>query len=178
MNSVGTAYGNNDSLTTLTTPTLTTTTPSSITVTAASSGGNITSNGGAAVTARGVCWNTSTNPTTANSITSNGTGNGTFTSNITGLVANTTYYVRAYATNSVGTAYGNQDTIKTYTGTVTDCDGNIYYTITIGTQVWMAENLRTTHYRTGCAAIPFLSSNASWSSDVSWGILLLQWHGC
>ena len=163
-NSVGTAYGNDDSLVTLALPTLTTTTPSSITVTTASSGGNITNNGGAAVTARGVCWNTSTNPTIANNITTDGSGNGAFTSNMTGLIANSTYYIRAYATNSVGTAYGNQDTIKTYTGTVTDCDGNMYYTITIGTQVWMAENLMTTHYRTGCTAIPNVSGS-SWNTQ-------------
>jgi uncharacterized protein (TIGR02145 family) len=80
------------------------------------------------------------------------------------LNSNTTYYVRAYATNIVGTAYGNDDSLTTYTGTVTDCDGNIYYTITIGTQVWMDENLMTTHYRTGCAAIPYVSGSA-WNSE-------------
>jgi len=93
---------------TISVPTLTTTTITDITNTTASSGGNITSTGGAAVTARGVCWSTSENPTTADSKTTNGTGTGTFTSSIIGLTTSLTYFVRAYATNSVGTAYGNQ----------------------------------------------------------------------
>jgi hypothetical protein len=89
-------------------PTLTTTAITSITQTTASSGGNITSDGGAGVTAHGVCWNTSAGPTIANSKTSDGSGSGSFTSSLTGLTANKTYYVQAYATNSVGTAYGNE----------------------------------------------------------------------
>ena len=89
-------------------PTLTTTDISDISPTTAASGGNITANGWATVTARGVCWNTSTGPTIANDCTSNGTGNGIFTSNLSGLTDNTTYYIRAYATNSAGTSYGNE----------------------------------------------------------------------
>ncbi|MDP3002122.1 MAG: hypothetical protein Q8N38_03220, partial [Bacteroidales bacterium] len=109
-NSVGTSYGSEVSFTTLATvPTLTTTAATSITGTSATSGGNITSDGGASVTARGVCWSTSINPTIAlSTITTNGTGTGTFTSSISGLTSNTTYYVRAYATNSQGTSYGTQ----------------------------------------------------------------------
>ncbi len=80
--------------------TITTSAVTSPTTNSATSGGNITTDGGAPVTARGVCWSTSQNPTTANSKTTDGTGTGSFTSNITGLTANTTYYVRAYATNS------------------------------------------------------------------------------
>jgi hypothetical protein len=82
---------------------------SNISNTTASSGGAITNDGGAAVTARGVCWSTSSNPTIVLSTkTIDGSGTVSFTSSITGLLAATTYYVRAYATNSVGTAYGNQ----------------------------------------------------------------------
>lgn len=109
INSQGTSYGSDISFTTLsssTIPTISTTAISNITQTTASSGGNVTSDGGASVTAKGVCWNTSSNPTTSNSHTSDGTGTGSFTSSITGLSASTTYHVRAYATNSVGTAYG------------------------------------------------------------------------
>jgi len=72
------------------------------------SGGNITSNGGSPITQRGVCWNTSPNPTLANNYTSNGTGTGSFTSTAMPLNPATTYYLRAYATNQVGTAYGNE----------------------------------------------------------------------
>ncbi|MCF8317984.1 MAG: hypothetical protein K9I02_04500, partial [Haliscomenobacter sp.] len=85
-----------------------------ITSTSAKSGGNISADGGATVTARGVVWATSQNPTIALSTkTSNGTGTGAFTSELTSLAANTTYYVRAYATNSAGTAYGNEVSFKT-----------------------------------------------------------------
>jgi hypothetical protein len=87
---------------------LTTTAVSSITQTTAVSGGTITYPGASTITARGICWSTSVNPTLANSFTSNGTGIGTFTSNLSGLTAGTTYYVRAYATNGSGTSYGNQ----------------------------------------------------------------------
>ena len=87
---------------------------STILSTTATSGGNITSDGGAAVTVRGVCWSTSTGPTTALSTkTSNGTGTGIFSSSITGLLPNTTYFVRAYGTNSAGTAYGSEISFTT-----------------------------------------------------------------
>jgi hypothetical protein len=78
----------------------------SITATTATSGGTVSADGGAPVTARGVCWSTSSNPTTADNKTVDGTGVGTFTSAITGLASGTTYYVRSYATNSMGTTYG------------------------------------------------------------------------
>jgi hypothetical protein len=98
-----------------TTPTVTTTAISSITSTSATSGGNVTSDGGLAVTARGVCWSTSIDPTTANSKTTDGTGTGSYTSSITGLTPNTTYHVRAYAVNSAGTAYGSDKSFITLT---------------------------------------------------------------
>ena len=117
-NSAGTNYGNEISFTTssATTPALTTTAASSITQTSATSGGNVTSDGGATVTARGVCWNTSANPTITNSKTSDGTGTGVFSSSIAGLTLGTTYYVRAYATNSAGTSYGTEVSFATTNG--------------------------------------------------------------
>ncbi|OGD09930.1 MAG: hypothetical protein A2Y86_00420 [Candidatus Aminicenantes bacterium RBG_13_62_12] len=114
-NSVGTSYGGQETFTTDTAPTVTTAAVSNITGSSADSGGNVTSDGGESVTARGVCWNTTGSPTTADSSTSNGTGTGAFTSSLTGLTPGTTYYVRAYATNSVGTAYGGQETFTTDT---------------------------------------------------------------
>jgi len=107
-NSTGTAYGNQESFTTIASiPTLTTTAVTPLTSTTASSGGNISADGGASVTARGVCWSTSPNPTISLATkTSNGTGTGIFASTLDPLISGTTYYVRAYATNSVGTAYG------------------------------------------------------------------------
>jgi uncharacterized protein (TIGR02145 family) len=97
----------------LSTPTVTTATVSEITQTSAVSGGNVTNNGGDDVTARGICWSTTSNPTITSSKTSNGTGNGSFTSNLTQLTSNTLYHIKAYATNSVGTAYGDELTFTT-----------------------------------------------------------------
>lgn len=94
-------------------PLLTTASVSSIGGTVAVSGGNISADGGAPVTARGVCWNTSPNPTLAHSYNTSGSGTGAFTTYMPGLQTNTTYYVRAWATSSVGTAYGNQVSFTT-----------------------------------------------------------------
>lgn len=95
-------------------PTVQSTAISSLLSTSAVSGGNVTSDGGATVTARGVVWSTSPNPTiTLATKTIDGTGTGSFTSNITGLTANTAYYVRSYATNSAGTSYGNEISFTT-----------------------------------------------------------------
>jgi hypothetical protein len=118
-NSVGTVYGNEVSFTTLApvVPTLTATTAISlITSTSAQSGGNVTSDGGATITARGVCWSTSPSPTISDSKTTNGSGLGSFSSNITGLTLGVTYYVRSYATNSAGTGYGSQTSFTTRLG--------------------------------------------------------------
>ena len=78
-----------------------------VTLNFASSGGNVVSDCGAEVTERGVCWSTSQNPTINDSKTSDGSGIGAFTSQLSGLSSSTTYYVRAYATNSAGTGYGD-----------------------------------------------------------------------
>ena len=111
-NSIGTSYGNELNFTTASVPTVTTTAISNITENSATSGGTVTATGGAAITAQGVCWSTTANPTISNSFTTNGTTT-PFTSNLTGLTASTTYYVRAYATNSAGTSYGSQISFTT-----------------------------------------------------------------
>ena len=144
-------------------PTLTTTNVTAILTTTATSGGSISSIGASAVTARGVCWATTSSPTVANSKTIDGSGAGTFISNLTGLLENTTYYARAYATNGSGTAYGNEVFFKTDLSPVTDIDGNVYKTVSIGTQIWMAENLKTSKYRNG-VSIPLVTTNASWAA--------------
>ena len=115
-NENGTSYGEQKSFTTLQNielPTVTTTDVTDITQNTAVSGGNVTDDGGAAVTARGVCWSKDPNPTIDNSFISNGNGTGSFTIEISGLTSATTYYVRAYATNSEGTSYGEQKTFTT-----------------------------------------------------------------
>jgi hypothetical protein len=92
---------------------ISTTAVSAILSNSALSGGNIGNDGGNAITQRGLCWSTTPNPTTANSISSNGSGLGSYSSNLTGLSPNTLYYVRAYAINSTGTFYGNEVSFTT-----------------------------------------------------------------
>ncbi|MDX9930756.1 MAG: FISUMP domain-containing protein [Bacteroidales bacterium] len=160
-NSVGTAYGNEVTFTTaqVTGAALTTTEATAITPSSATAGGNVTDAGGGTVSARGVCWGTAEHPTIiADSKTTNGTGTGSFTSSLTGLANGTVYYYRAYATNSSGTTYGQEYHFIT---PVADIEGNVYQTVKIGTQVWMAENLKTTKYNDD-AAIPTVTENADW----------------
>ena len=265
-------------------PALTTIAVTDISNTDAKSGGAITSDGGSPITARGIIWSISTNPTVAlTTKTIDGTGIGNFISNLTGISANTTYFVRAYATNSAGTGYGNEITFTTtspaatittlncsgstnngtmtagamainvnslvpyvggngasYSGqsvpstgvvgltatlaagtlengsgtltyaitgspatsgtasfalsiggqtctltrtvesaqnTVTDASGNTYPTVTIGTQVWMAENLRTFKYRDG-SNISVVTDDTQWANNINTGVTspMMCWY--
>jgi uncharacterized protein (TIGR02145 family) len=133
--------------------------------TTASSGGNITDYGGSTISVRGVVWNTTGTPTISDSKTTDGSTIGSYVSNLTALIPNTTYYVRAYATNNTGTAYGNEQTFTTTatSQTVTDIDGNTYNTVQIGEQVWMSENLKTSRYRNG-GSIPYVVGNSDWQA--------------
>jgi uncharacterized protein (TIGR02145 family) len=133
-------------------PTLTTGSISEIKMDSAVSGGDITDNGGDPVTARGVCWSTSSNPTILNSHTSDSIGSGIFISNLTGLLLNTHYYVRAYASNTAGTEYGSQISFTTVANQdIQKCpgsptvlyEGQTYNTVQIGAQCWLNENLNT-----------------------------------
>ena len=161
-NSVGTAYGEQRTFTTtipIQLPTVTTDPISDITNSSATCGGNVTSDGGATITSRGICWSTSQNPTLADNQTTDGSGTGSFSSYLTGLTTGVIYYVRAYAVNTVGTAYGTQQCFRASssqdglpcsgTPNVTDYDGNMYNTVRIGNQCWIKQSLRTTHYENG-----------------------------
>jgi uncharacterized protein (TIGR02145 family) len=137
----------------------------------ASCGGSVVSDGGSTVTVRGVVYGIATNPTISGTFTSNGSGSGAYTSTITGLTALTTYFVRAYATNSVGTTYGNEVSFTTTTipaftcGTsiVSDVDGNNYNTVQIGSQCWTQSNLKVSKYRNGDNILTGLN-NSVWES--------------
>jgi uncharacterized protein (TIGR02145 family) len=164
-NSAGTAYGNEQTFTTspVQIPSVTTGSVSSVTLNSAQSGGNVTNENGATVSERGVCWNTTGNPTIANQKSSNGTGEGSFTSSLTGLSTGTTYYLRAYATNSAGTGYGTQVVFST---SVADIQGNVYRTVLIGNQLWMQSDLKTTRYNDN-GNIPNVQGNTEWSAMTS-----------
>jgi uncharacterized protein (TIGR02145 family) len=251
-------------------PTVTTSEIINVTGTSASSGGVVTSEGTSKVFFRGICWGTQTNPTITDSKTTDGTGIGIFTSAMTSLDGGKTYFVKAYATNKIGTVYGEEisfttlgqkplptsssatnitttgatfngsvnpnylstnvsfeygtttsygnsiaaqnpvtgntnsiisvgvtglisntlyhfrikaenqlgitygyDMTFTTFGTITDFDGNEYPTVQIGTQVWMAKNLRVIHYNDG-ATIPYVTNNTTWASSTSGAYCMLQ----
>lgn len=148
-------------------PTLTTVDVINIKPKSATCGGIITSEGSEPVMEWGVCWSTNEFPTVANDRTigyRHGVDN--FSSDIKYLTTTTTYYVRAYATNSIGTGYGNQvgfTTLGIQTGTVNDIDGNVYNTVTIGTQEWMSENLRVVRFTNG-NPIPLVTDGSEWGN--------------
>lgn len=111
----------------------------------------VTGDGSSTITARGVCWKTSSNPTISDSKTSDGTGTGSFISHITGLNPNTTYYIKSYTTNSKGTTYGVELTFTTE-----------IQNVVIGTQKWTLQNLDLPTYRNG-DIIPQVTDSAQWA---------------
>lgn len=146
------------------------------------SGGEVISDGNVFVTARGVVWSASENPTLESNdgFTTDGTGAGVFTSDITGLDPETTYFVRAYAVNSEGTSYGNELTFTTSVfifacgDDITDIDGNIYRTVQIGDQCWTRDNLRTTRYNDG-SDIPLVEDDGQWA-NANYGAMTIYPH--
>ena len=139
-NVVGTNYGEEIEVSTHTLATVSTITPSDITYNSAILKGNVTADGGTTVTERGVCWSTSTSPTVSDNKQSVGNGIGTIKVTVTGLNDGVTYYVRAYAINSVGTNYGKQlsfttTTITAPSVTTTDANNVSYTSVTLGGNV-------------------------------------------
>lgn len=159
-------------------PVVTTFAASNVTQTSATSGGKVLLNTGQQILACGICYSANSVPTPKDNITTDNVGTGEFSSFLTNLSAGTTYYVRAYATNANGTVYGRVlhittapdntvpnpilNTALTY-GSTTDIDGNVYQTISIGSQTWMAQNLQVTKFRNG-DIIPTATDNFAWNT--------------
>ena len=169
-NEFGTEYGQVETFTTLAIlPTLTTAV-SSITNTSVITSGTISSDGGASISARGIVWSTLSNPTitTNQGLISVGEGIGTFSSTINQLTPGTLYFIRAYATNSQGTAYGNELIITTLPinvpgPNVTDIDGNTYQSITNCSKTWTKQNLNVSKYTDG-TPIPQVTDPTQWAN--------------
>lgn len=162
-NEAGTGYGDQVTFTSgsVSTGTVTTKIAEQITTTTAVTGGVITSDGGNTITARGVCWTTqSTTSPTINDNHTTDTGTDSFTSTLEGLQPGTTYFIRAYVTNSAGTSYGEK---LVFTTDALDIDGNAYDVVHIGNQIWFAENLKTTRLNDG-TDISLTPGNENWAA--------------
>lgn len=160
-NEAGTGYGGQVSFTTdpVVLPDVLTDQTTSVTSNSAIAGGIIASDGGAELLECGVCWGTSPEPTIQGQHIPCSSCSGEFVCNLEELEEATLYYVRAYAVNESGTAYGDELSFRTL---LSDIEGSLYETIVIGTQVWMAENLKTTRYSDN-EEISLVTDNQEWS---------------
>ncbi len=179
INATGTSYGDEQSFTTateqqITVPTVITTSVTAIATNSAQGAGEVTASGNAEISDRGLCWATHDQPTTADTCATAGSGVGEFSIEMAPLEPDAAYFARAYATNSEGTAYGESVGFHTEVGvvscgTVTDIEGTTYEAVQIGSQCWMAENLRTSTYRDG-STIENITDDLAWgpSSSGAW----------
>lgn len=140
-------------------------------------GFDISDDGGAPILEHGVCWSTLRYPTTnCQKILENGEFSKNQIYYLTGLKSSTTYFIRAFAANDLGTGYGDQQSFTTPDlnyDSPSDIDGNLYKTVQIGSQVWMAENLKTTRYNDG-TVIPEIQDNSVWLTLLIGG---RRWYG-
>jgi uncharacterized protein (TIGR02145 family) len=169
-NSAGTAYGKDISFPTrlILAPTVTTTEILAVSSRAAFCRGNVTDGGGAPQLERGICFSKDPMPTILSSAFTGEYGDlGIYNIALSGLTAGTLYYARAYATNLAGTTYGNQVTFTTGSN-ITDIEGTVYGTVTIGTQIWLTENLATTRFNDN-TSIPLITEQTAWNTLKSAG---------
>ena len=139
VNSVGVAYGDEVSFTTeAELAVVVTNDVTEIGTTTATGNGEVVSDGGATVTERGICWSTTQNPTISDSHVASGSGLGTFSAAMTGLQPHTSYYVRAYATNSVGTSYGEEKQFTTESAGPEGSTGGLF-SVTADKQVYFSQ---------------------------------------
>jgi hypothetical protein len=148
------------------TPTLPEVTLAEVTDTTATSiscKGKIMHDGWVDITQKGMCWSTTTSPTIKDYITQNTTEVDSFVCTLSNLEPNTKYFIRSYATNSIGTSYSEEFEVTTKYEYVSDIDGNQYKVINIGDQTWLAQNLKTLKLNDG-TPIPNVTTDTDWLS--------------
>lgn len=166
VNKTGSAYGKEIIVQTrqeLTVPTVVTSAANNVTEYSAMAGGVVRDNGGSEISSYGICWDTQPDPSIEGSHLSFSGGTGDYRTTMKNLELSTLYYVRAFAINNTGLAYGNEVSFRTNDTPVTDIDGNVYPTVAIGEQIWMIKNLGVTRYADG-TLVPHLPSDEYWDS--------------